>query len=77
MTIDLKQKLLLKYPEACALLGIGETKLREEVKAGRIRPVKIGLRGVRIPISEIYRWLADRGGDFGGATRQEHSMVKG
>jgi excisionase family DNA binding protein len=60
MNLDPKQKLLLKYPEACALLGIGETKLREEVKAKRIRTVPIGIRGVRFPIEEIYRWKAER-----------------
>jgi len=60
MNLDPKMKLLLKYPEACALLGIGETKLREEVKARRIHTVKVGLRGVRFPIEEIYRWKAER-----------------
>ena len=60
MNLDPKLKLLLKYPEACALLGIGETKLREELKAKRIRKVKVGLRGVRFPIEEIYRWKAER-----------------
>jgi excisionase family DNA binding protein len=65
MNLDPKQKLLLKYPEACALLGIGETKLREEVSAGRIRTVKVGIRGVRFPIEEIYRWKAERAQDQG------------
>lgn len=60
MNLDPKEKLLLKYPEACALLGIGETKLREEVEAERIKTVPIGIRGVRFPIEEIYRWKADR-----------------
>jgi excisionase family DNA binding protein len=57
--MDPKDKLLLKIPEACGLLGIGETKLREEIKAKRIRKVKVGLRGVRIPIEEVYRWLKE------------------
>jgi excisionase family DNA binding protein len=65
MNLDPKLKLLLKYPEACALLGIGGTKLREEVKAKRIHTVPIGLRGVRFPIEEIYRWKAERAKEQG------------
>lgn len=62
MQIDPKQKLLLRYPEACALLSIGETKLREEVRAHRINTVSIGIRGVRFTIEEVYRWRAERDG---------------
>lgn len=58
--LDPKHKLRLTYPEACALLGMGETKLRKEIKAGRITPDKEGTRFVRFPIEEIYRWCADR-----------------
>lgn len=60
MDLDPKQKLLLKYPEACALLGIGETKLRKEVRDERISTVPVGIRGVRFAIEEIYRWRAER-----------------
>lgn len=60
MNLDPKNKLLLTYPEACALLSLGETKLREEVHAGRIHTVPIGPRGVRFPIEEVYRWRAER-----------------
>lgn len=63
MTLDPKDKLLLKYPEACDLLGIGETKLREEVHARRIHTVPIGRRGVRFPIEEVYRWRDERAAD--------------
>jgi len=58
MNLDPKEKLLLKYPEACALLSIGETELRKEVKEKRIFTVPVGTRGVRFPIEEIYRWRA-------------------
>jgi len=60
MNLDPKEKLLLKYPEACALLGIGETLLREEVDDKRIATVTVGIRGVRFPIEELYRWRAER-----------------
>lgn len=60
MELDPKLKLLLKYPEACALLGIGETKLRKEVHDKRIYTIPVGIRGVRFPIEEIYRWRAER-----------------
>lgn len=63
MQLDPKLKLLLKYPEACALLGIGETKLRKEVRDKRINTVPIGIRGIRFSIEEIYRWRAERGED--------------
>lgn len=53
---DPDAKLLLKYPEAAYLMGIGETLLREEVKGERIFPVRFGMRVVRFPIEEIYRW---------------------
>lgn len=59
LPMDPKDKLLLKYPEACGLLSVGETKLREQVAAGLIHPVKIGLRGIRFPIEEILRWKAE------------------
>lgn len=60
MNLDPKLKLLLKYPETAALLGIGVTKLREEVKAERIYTVPVGIRGVRFAIEEVYRWKAER-----------------
>lgn len=40
--------LLLKYPEACKLSGIRETKLREYVNSGELELVKIGSAS-RIP----------------------------
>lgn len=60
MDIDPKDKLLLTYKEACALLSIGRTTLRQEVIDKRIFTTPFGLRGVRFPIEEIYRWRAER-----------------
>lgn len=47
-------KVAATVPEACASLGIGRTQFYEFVKAGIIRPVKIGAKGVRVPVSELH-----------------------
>ncbi len=60
MHLDPKEKLLLTYHEATALLGICETSLRKEVDDGRISTVPVGKRGVRFAIEELYRWRAER-----------------
>jgi len=51
---------LLKVRDACELLACGRTRLHELVKAGRLRAVKIGARGVRIPDAEIERFIREQ-----------------
>jgi len=48
--------LYLTRKEFCFLARIGITKLREEVLAGRIKTIPIGLRGVRIHRDELINW---------------------
>lgn len=49
-----RERLLTKV-EFCKALGIGETKLRQLEKAGRVRRVQLGHRTVRYAESEIER----------------------
>ncbi len=49
-------RLYLTRKEFCFLAHIGITKLREEVLAGRIKTIPIGLRGVRIHRDELLNW---------------------
>ena len=49
----------LRPDEAADYLGVGETTVRELIRAGELGAVSIGQRGVRIPIAELDRWLAD------------------
>jgi len=51
---------LYRVKEASALLAIGHTKTYELIGAGELRTVRIGERGVRIPESEIARFVRDR-----------------
>lgn len=51
---------LLRIPEAAAELSIGRSRLYELIAAGEVRAVKIGSRGVRVPASELDRFVADR-----------------
>ena len=55
------QKLALSIPEFLAAVPIGRTKLYEELKAGRLRAVKVGKRTL-ILITEAERWLATLAG---------------
>ncbi len=51
---------LLRIPGAAAELSIGRSRLYELIAAGELRAVKIGERGVRIPASEIDRFVTER-----------------
>jgi excisionase family DNA binding protein len=51
---------LLRIPEAAAELSIGRSRLYELIAAGELRAVKIGERGVRVPASELERFVAER-----------------
>jgi excisionase family DNA binding protein len=46
-------------PQACKRVGIGETKLREAIKAGELEVIKIGDRTL-LEDEELKRWLASK-----------------
>lgn len=45
---------------ACERLGICRTSLYGLCKAGQIRTIKIGKRGIRIPVAEIERFINEQ-----------------
>lgn len=51
------QKVLLTVEEACNVLSIGRTLLYGLCKAGTVKTVRVGTRGVRIPRTEIDRFV--------------------
>jgi excisionase family DNA binding protein len=48
-------------PEACEMLSVCRTTLYGLVRNGEIKTVKIGKRGVRVPVSEIHRFVEGAG----------------
>jgi hypothetical protein len=54
-------KLAYSVPEFLAAVSIGRTQFYEELKAGRLRAVKVGKRTL-VPITEAERWLATLAG---------------
>ena len=42
--------------DACRILGIGKTKLYEEINAGRLRAVKTGAKTL-LPVEQFPGWL--------------------
>lgn len=53
-------QLLRSIPDAAAELAIGRSRLYELLQAGEIKAVKIGSRGVRVPQSELDRFVTER-----------------
>jgi excisionase family DNA binding protein len=51
---------LLRVSDACKALACGRTRLHELIKCGKIRAVKIGQRGIRIPVTEIERFIREQ-----------------
>lgn len=49
-------KLTYTVDELSAATSIGRTKIYQQVKAGRLRPSKIGDRTL-FPVEEVKRWL--------------------
>jgi len=54
---DRRDALLLRIPEAAALLGIGRTTLYKLIDEGDLAVVHIG-RAVRVPIVELHAFVA-------------------
>jgi excisionase family DNA binding protein len=55
-TPTLPQKLAFSIREACELLSLGRSRVYQELKAGRLRFVKVGGRTL-IPEVELRAWL--------------------
>ena len=51
---------LLKISATADALGVGRSKVYEWISAGDLRAVEIGLRGKRVPASEIDRFIEER-----------------
>jgi excisionase family DNA binding protein len=49
---------LLTIRQACGTLAIGRTKLYELIQGGQLRAVRIGERGIRVPQSEVDRFVS-------------------
>ena len=50
---------LLRIPEAARLLGMGRTTVYQMIREGRLPVVRLGKRGVRIPISALTNWITE------------------
>jgi prophage regulatory protein len=51
------QDALLKIPTVQALTGLGKTSIYELVKAGELKPVKLGARCTRFRAGDVQAWL--------------------
>jgi excisionase family DNA binding protein len=51
-----KTRLAYSIPEFCSAIGVGRTKVYEEIKAGRLRSIKVGARSI-IAAEEGRAWL--------------------
>lgn len=56
-------RVLQRIPEAAAALGISRTTLYELINSGQLPVVRIGTRGVRIPVKALQEY-ADRQSDW-------------
>ena len=51
-------RLLLRLPEAAAMLGVCKRTLYQIIARGELPTVRFGKRGVRIPLAEVHAWIA-------------------
>lgn len=56
-------RVLQRIPEAARALGISRTTLYELINSGQLPTVRIGSRGVRIPVKALQEY-ADRQSDW-------------
>lgn len=55
---ELQEKLAFSIPDAARVLSIGQSLLKEQVRTGKIRGVRIGRRLI-IPRAELERFLGE------------------
>ncbi|WP_343623154.1 helix-turn-helix transcriptional regulator [Roseateles puraquae] len=48
---------LLKLPTVQALTGLGKTSIYQLIKAGELKPVKLGARCTRFRAGDVQAWL--------------------
>ncbi|MBX7133053.1 MAG: helix-turn-helix domain-containing protein [Fimbriimonadaceae bacterium] len=58
--ISSQAPILLTVRESASVLGISRTTLYLLINQGRLRVVRIGSRGVRIPVSELEKFVDDQ-----------------
>ena len=51
--------MLLTVKEACEILRISRSHLWQLTRSGKIKEVRIGKRGIRIPEAEIERFISE------------------
>ncbi|MDI4632423.1 helix-turn-helix domain-containing protein [Pelomonas sp. V22] len=52
---------LLNLRTVQALSGLGKTSIYERIKAGELKPVKLGARATRFRAGEVQAWLQAQG----------------
>lgn len=57
-------KLLLTPAEAAEALGIGRSKVYELLASGQLPAVRVGVKGIRVPVGHLKAWI-DRQVDNG------------
>lgn len=58
--MDLSSYRLLTVAEFCTLAGIARSQWEVERRAGRIRPLVIGIRSLRVTLTDYLAWVAER-----------------
>lgn len=58
------KRLALTRQEAGAVLGVSYRTIREEIKRGRLRAMRVGDRRVRITVEAIHAYMKTRERDF-------------
>lgn len=60
MTAEMSpRRILLRIPEVAQTLGLGRTTVYQLVKDGILPTVRIGRRGVRIPVDALNDWVTE------------------
>jgi excisionase family DNA binding protein len=60
---QLSKPLLLTRDEACRVLGVKLSHYKELVARGAFREIAIGVRGKRVPLCELERYVSERLGE--------------
>ncbi len=54
------ERLLVRPMEAAAMLGVSRTKIYALLSSGEIPSIRIGSRGLRVPLEPLRRWIEER-----------------